>query len=104
MTCRTCKKVYPATDDLPEDCISMECNWCPECEEKAEAPYEESMNFDPETIKYLKRCKGLRLEYCYSCKRYDLHHDVALVKEVVTFEGEFFCNHYINFNYTPIKR
>ena len=112
MTCQTCKTVHEVkkTDEIPDDVIRMTCNWCPQCEDSAEAVYEEWYIFNPDTMKYLKRCSGAKIagttmEYCYSCKRHDIHHGDCLVENISVDENCIpYCNHYIKFNYVPTKR
>jgi hypothetical protein len=43
MTCEGCGKVYDLTktEEIPAHVFLMRCNWCPNCEDKAEDYYEE---------------------------------------------------------------
>lgn len=46
ITCDTCKKSTEVrrTNEIPAHVISMGCNWCPFCEDRAEEDYEEWYN------------------------------------------------------------
>lgn len=46
ITCETCGKTHDVarTPEIPNNVISMGCNWCPECEDKAEDYYHEWYN------------------------------------------------------------
>lgn len=46
ITCDTCNKTWDVTRDkeAPKSAISMGCNWCPDCEDKAEEDYNEWYN------------------------------------------------------------
>ena len=46
ITCDTCHKTHSVrrTSEIPEHVISMGCNWCPECEDRAKEYYEEWYN------------------------------------------------------------
>jgi hypothetical protein len=46
ITCETCQKTHEVrrTNEIPEHVVSMGCNWCPECEDRAEDYYEEWYN------------------------------------------------------------
>jgi hypothetical protein len=46
ITCETCHKTHEVTktNEIPEHVVSMGCNWCPECEDRAEDYYEEWYN------------------------------------------------------------
>ena len=43
LTCETCHKVHDLrkTDEIPAHVLFMRCNWCIECEDKAQDYYEE---------------------------------------------------------------
>lgn len=46
ITCDTCHKTHEVnrTNEIPDHVVSMGCNWCPECEDRAEDYYEEWYN------------------------------------------------------------
>jgi len=46
MICETCNNVYSLrkTDEIPEHVFLMRCNWCGECEDKAQDYYDEWWN------------------------------------------------------------
>lgn len=46
ITCDTCHTIHSVDrdDQAPKNAVSMGCNWCPLCEEKAEDYYEEWYN------------------------------------------------------------
>ena len=46
ITCDTCSLVHdvPRTPEIPSHVVSMGCNWCPACEDRAEDYYEEWYN------------------------------------------------------------
>lgn len=46
ITCDTCHKTHEVTrtNEIPEHVVSMGCNWCPSCEDKAQDYYEEWYN------------------------------------------------------------
>ena len=50
ITCEGCNETFTVIrdKDAPEDAISMRCNWCPNCEERAQDYYKEWYNY-PET-------------------------------------------------------
>lgn len=50
MTCQTCKNTYKvgADDEVPKGAIAMCCNWCPDCEDKADDYYQEWYKFEGE--------------------------------------------------------
>lgn len=52
LTCETCGRVHEVTrtSEIPDWVISMGCNWCPLCEDRAEDYWEEWYNgneYDP---------------------------------------------------------
>ena len=48
ITCETCHRTHlvSRTKEIPDHVRSMGCNWCPACEDRAEAYYEEWYNED----------------------------------------------------------
>ena len=50
--CRTCNKVHDVvrTEEIPRQAISLECNWCVECEDKAKDYYQEFNIFKEDSI------------------------------------------------------
>jgi len=46
ITCQTCHETHEVTrtNEIPKHVISMGCNWCPCCVDKAEGNYEEWYN------------------------------------------------------------
>lgn len=46
ITCDGCKKTWEVerTSEIPDNVVSMGCNWCPACEDKATDYYEEWYN------------------------------------------------------------
>ena len=46
--CQGCNKSHNVrrTDEIPSNVISMSCNWCPDCEDKAEDWYQEWYNYN----------------------------------------------------------
>ncbi len=48
--CETCHKIHEVTrtNEIPDWVISMGCNWCPLCEDRAKDYYEEWYNPDRE--------------------------------------------------------
>lgn len=46
ITCDGCKKTWEVTrtNEIPDNVVSMGCNWCPECEDSATSYYEEWYN------------------------------------------------------------
>lgn len=46
ITCDACSMVHSVrrTPEIPAHVISMGCNWCPNCEDRAEGYYEEWYN------------------------------------------------------------
>jgi ssDNA-binding Zn-finger/Zn-ribbon topoisomerase 1 len=48
ITCETCGKVHNVirTSEIPDNVTSLGCNWCPDCEDRAEGYYEEWYNYD----------------------------------------------------------
>ncbi len=50
ITCETCGKIHEVrrTNEIPNNVISLGCNWCPDCESKADAYYEEWYNYQDE--------------------------------------------------------
>lgn len=46
ITCEGCDKTHKVrrTPEIPDHVVSMGCNWCPVCEDKAEEHYEEWYN------------------------------------------------------------
>jgi hypothetical protein len=48
ITCDTCHITHSVnrTKEIPDNVISMGCNWCPNCEEKAQDYYEEWYNYN----------------------------------------------------------
>lgn len=51
--CDICKKEYSVrrTEEIPENCTYLTCNWCPDCEDKADDYYTEKHHFDELPIK-----------------------------------------------------
>ena len=51
ITCDTCGDTYQVTrtDEIPEDCTKLMCNWCPICDDngKADCDYEERYYYHP---------------------------------------------------------
>lgn len=49
ITCDICKKTHSVrrTDEIPEEVTEIFCNWCPECEDKAEDYYTERYGYKP---------------------------------------------------------
>jgi len=47
--CIGCKKSYNVNreNEIPNNVISLECNWCPSCEDSAEDDYEEKYIYEP---------------------------------------------------------
>jgi len=50
ITCDTCHETHEVTrtNEIPKTAISMGCNWCPDCEDKAEDYYTEWYNYNDE--------------------------------------------------------
>jgi len=48
ITCQTCHSLHEVnkTKEIPKKAISMNCNWCPNCEDRAKDYYKESFNYD----------------------------------------------------------
>lgn len=48
ITCDLCYTTHEVerTREIPENVISMGCNWCPKCEDKATDYYEEWYNYN----------------------------------------------------------
>ncbi|MEO9474154.1 MAG: hypothetical protein ABJG41_01425 [Cyclobacteriaceae bacterium] len=46
ITCDTCNTTHTVdrTPEIPSHVVSMGCNWCPKCEDKADDYYEEWYN------------------------------------------------------------
>lgn len=46
--CKGCKSEFyvKRTGEIPEDATSMNCNWCPACEDDADDYYHETYNYD----------------------------------------------------------
>ncbi len=36
----------PRTNEIPEECVSMKCNWCPKCESEKSGDYYEEEYLD----------------------------------------------------------
>lgn len=50
LTCETCSRIWDLekTNEIPLLVFNMHCNWCPDCEDKAQGPYEEWWDDDEE--------------------------------------------------------
>jgi hypothetical protein len=49
ITCDICHKTHEVgrTSEIPEEVTELFCNWCPECEDKADDYYDERYGYDP---------------------------------------------------------
>ena len=50
ITCDTCCEIHEVsrTNEIPKHVISMGCNWCPNCEDRAKSYYKEWYNYTDE--------------------------------------------------------
>lgn len=49
ITCDICKNSYNVhrTNEIPPEVTELFCNWCPDCEDKADDYYEERYGYSP---------------------------------------------------------
>ena len=57
--CLNCSDIHAVrrTEEIPDDVVSLECNWCPGCDDSAQDDYfekyiyDEEVNFNPDQLK-----------------------------------------------------